>query len=401
MKRNILSLAVLAVGAACFTGCQEDNPVDYPQSSLTYVTKGVYIINSGSTSWSIDGSLTYINYDTGTPSAWQNVFKMANGESLGGNPSDVLVYGEKVYIAGSDDNCIFVLRPRDAKMMKRIFTPDLMGESEGRNPCRFATYDGKVYFCTQGDGEVGYVAAIDTTDFKLQEMYPVGTCPVGMVFVTDDNNNVSLLVANKGWYLGEGTFTTIDLATDSITNYSYDKIKTPRDIAAIGNKLYVLDAGLEFEEFVQTEAGLYEINGDTVTMVVPDATGMTVVGNYIFTFNDPFGGADGPSYSIYDVSSKSLQTLNLIGDSAHPIISPSAIAFDTLTGNLFIASRSSVPEWVLFGDFLPDYGDGLPGFVNVYHWDGANQAQFIQSFEADLEPHKIEFFRGMERRVYW
>ena len=44
MKRNILSLAVLAVGAACFTGCQEDNPVDYPQSSLTLVTKGVYII---------------------------------------------------------------------------------------------------------------------------------------------------------------------------------------------------------------------------------------------------------------------------------------------------------------------------------------------------------------------
>ena len=221
MKRNILSLAVLAVGAACFTGCQEDNPVDYPQSSLTLVTKGVYIINSGSTSCCIDGSLTYINYDTETPSARQNVFQMVNGESLGGNPSDVLIYGEKVYIAGFDGNCIFVLRPRDARIMKRISTPDLMGVSEGRNPCRFATYDGKVYFCTHGDGEVGYVAAIDTTDFKLQEMYPVGSCPVGMVFVTDDNNNVSLLVANKGWYLGNGTFTTIDLATDSITNYSY------------------------------------------------------------------------------------------------------------------------------------------------------------------------------------
>lgn len=399
MKRNILSLTVLAVGAACFTGCQEDNPVDYPPS-WSLMTKGVYIINRGSLSSAIDGSLTYINYDTETPSARQNVFKMVNGESLGGNPSDVLIYGEKVYIAGFDENCIFVLRPRDAKMMKRIFTPDLMGDSEGRNPCRFATYDGKVYFCTQGDGVVGYVAAIDTTDFKLQEMYPVGTCPVGMVFVTDDNNNVSLLVANKGWNFGEGTFTTIDLATDSITNYSYDKIKTPRDIAAIGNKLYVLDAGLEFEEFVQTEAGLYEINGDTVTMVVPYATGMTVVGNYIFTFNDPLRGADGPSYSIYDVSSKSLQTLNLIGDSAHPIISPSAIAFDTFTGNLFIASRSSVPEWVIFGDFLPDYGDGLPGFVNVYHWDGANQAQFIQSFKTGIEPHKIEFFRGIVRRVY-
>lgn len=415
MKRYILSFAVLALSATCLTGCLEDNPVagnpvadnpvednpvDYLPPSSSIQTKGVYIINNGIYFQGIDGSLTYINYNTEPPSAQQNVFQMVNGESLGGSPNDVLVYGEKMYIAGFDEGVIFVLRAKDAKMLKRIETRELLADEKGNGPYRLAAYDGKLYFCTCDRMETGCVAAIDTTDFKLQEKYPFGSCPLGMAFVTDDNNNVSLYVAINKLYIGEGYISKIDLATGSVTNKSYDKIKAPKDIAVIGNALYVLDAGLADEEYKRTDAGLYEINGDMATMVVPNATGMAIAGNYIHTFNAPFDGVTSLSYSIYDTSSKSLEKMDLIGDSEHPIISPSAIAFDPLTGNIFIASRQSVPKPTYFDVLFPDLDDFSPGFVNVYYWDGANHAQFIETFKTGVEPHKIEFIRGESRHVY-
>ena len=168
-----------------------------------------------------------------------------------------------------------------------------------------------------------------------------------------------------------------------------------------GDVLYVLDYGHYVEASkTQVDAGVYKISGNSVSQVVPNATGMAVYGPFIYTFNDPYGGATGPSYSVYDIRSNSTAKLNLSGDSEHPIISPSAIAFDPLTGNIFIASRQSVPEPTCFDDLFLYLDDFSPGFVNVYYWDGANHAQFIETFKTGVEPHKIEFIRGESRHVY-
>ena len=388
MKKYLLSLAVMVMCATLLTGCLGDDsngnmPTEIP------VTKGVFIINNGSSYQSIDGSLTYINYATMTPSAQQNVYQMVNGESLGGTPNDVLVYGQKVYIAGSDENTIFVLDARNSKELKKVSTTDLLGEAEGKTPRRLAAFDGKVYFTTYGDGDKGSVAAIDTTSFALQKQYQVGSHPEGLAFGIDGTNIVTLYVANSDWSMGNGSISKIDLTSGSITTSEYEKVKNPQEIAVAGTDLYVLDYGHYDDASNQEDAGVYKISGGTVSLVVPNATGMAAAGYLIYTFSDPFGSAASPSYSVYDIRSNSPAKLNLTGDSSHPIVSPAAIAVDPNTGNILIASRQKDPD-----TGYPSYA--MPGFVNVYQGYGlnTNPGQFVESFATGVEPHKIEFVHG-------
>ena len=389
MKKYLLSLAVMVMGATLLTGCLGDDsngnmPTEIP------VTKGVFIINNGSSYQSIDGSLTYINYATMTPSAQQNVYQTVNGESLGGTPNDVIVYGQKVYIVGSDENTIFVLDARNSKELKKVSTTALLGDAEGRTPRRIAAFEDKVYFTTYGDGDKGYVAAIDTTSFTLQKQYQVGSHPEGLAFGIDGTNTVTLYVANSDWSMGKGSISKIDMTSGSITNSEYDKVKNPQEIAVAGDVLYVLDYGhYDTGDYTQHDAGVYKISNNTVSLVIPNATGMAAAGYLIYTFNDPFGSTAGPSYSVYDIRSSYPTTLNLFGDSSHPIVSPAAIAVDPNTGNILIASRQKDPD-----TGYPSYA--MPGFVNVYQGYGlnTNPGQFVESFATGVEPHKIEFVHG-------
>ena len=389
MKKYLLSLAVMAMGATLLTGCLGDDSNGGSTPTEIPVTKGVFIINNGNASQDIDGSLTYINYATMTPSAQQNVYQMVNGESLGGTPNDVVVYGQKVYIAGFDENTIFVLDVRNSKELKKVSTTDLLGEGEGKGPRRIAAFDGKVYFTTYGDGDKGSVAAIDTTNFALQKKYQVGSYPEGLAFGIDDMNTMTLYVANSDWGMGNGSISKIDLASGNVTNTTYEKVKNPQEIAVAGDLLYVLDKGHYDEDMKQLDAGVYKISSNNVSLAVPNATGMAAAGFYIYTFNDPSGGAEGPSYSVYDIRSNSIAKLTLTGDSSHPIISPAAIAVDSNTGNIFIASLQKDPD-------TGSPSEVMPGFVNVYQGFGfnANPGQFVESFQTGVEPHKIEFVHG-------
>ena len=389
MKKYLLSLAVMAMGATLLTGCLGDDSNGGSTPTEIPVTKGVFIINNGSSYQSIDGSLTYINYATMTPSAQQNVYQMVNGESLGGTPNDVLVYGQKVYIVGFDENTIFVLDARNSKELKKVSTIELLGEADGKGPRRAEAFDGKVYFTTYGDGDKGCVAAIDTTSFALQKKYQVGSHPEGLTFGIDDLNIVTLYVANSDWGMGNGSISKIDMTSGSVTNSEYEKVKNPQEIAVAGDVLYVLDYGHYDEAYNQTDAGVYKVSGNNVSLVVPNATGMAAAGFLIYTFNDPFGGTTGPSYSVYDISSNFLGKLTLTGDSEHPVVSPAAIAVDPITGNILIASRQKDPD--------TGYASyAMPGFVNVYQGYGlnANPGQFVESFQTGVEPHKIEFVHG-------
>ena len=387
MKKYLLSLAVMAMGTTLLTGCLGDDSNSNTPTEIP-VTKGVFIINNGNYYSSIDGSLTYINYATMTPSAQQNVYQMVNGESLGGTPNDVLVYGQKVYIVGSDENTIFVLDARNSKELKKVSTTALLGDAEGRTPRRIAAFEDKVYFTTYGDGDKGYVAAIDTTSFTLQKQYQVGSYPEGLTFGIDDTNTVTLYVANSDYSKGNGSISKIDITSGNVTNTELEKVKNPMEIAVSRDVLYVLDYGYYDDDYTQHDAGVYKISGNSVSLVVPNATGMAASGYYIFTFNDPYGGTTGSSYSVYDILSNSTVKLNLSGDSDHPIVSPAAIAVDPITGNIFIASRQKDPD--------TGYPANLPGFVNVYQGYGlnANPGQFVESFQTGVEPHKIEFVHG-------
>ena len=386
MKKNLLSFAVMAMGATLLTGCLGDDSKGGDTPAEIVVTKGAFVINNGSSYQSIDGSLTYLDFSTNT--AKTDVYKDVNGKSLGGTPNDVMVYGQKVYIVGSDENTIFVLDVRNFKELAEVSTTDLLGDADGNTPRRITAYEDKVYFTTYG----GYVAAIDTISFSLKAKYKVGSYPEGLALGASSSSSTSpaVYVANSDWGMGNGSISCIDLASGSVTESKYDKVKNPQEIAAAGSTLYVLDYGHYNEDYTQQlDAGVYMISGSNTSLVVPNATGMAAAGYTIYTFNDPWGGTTGPSYSIYNIEYGALSTLSLYGDSSHPIIAPAAIAIDPNTGYIYIASRSKDPD-----TGYPSYA--LPGFVNAYNSNG----QYVGSFDTGVEPHKIEFSYGTAKIVY-
>ena len=119
MKKFLLSFAVMLMGSSLLTSCLESD--DNKNQVQEYVaTQGALIINNGSVSSSIDGSLTFLDFTTDPYSVQQNVFKNANGQSLGGTPNDVIVHGNKIYITGSDENAVFVLDKKSFRLIQKI-----------------------------------------------------------------------------------------------------------------------------------------------------------------------------------------------------------------------------------------------------------------------------------------
>ena len=371
MKKNLFSFAVMAMGATLLTGCLGDDSKGGDTPYEIVVTKGAFVINNGSSYQAIDGSLTY--FDATTGAAEQNVYKKVNGKSLGGTPNDVMVYGQKVYIVGSDENTIFVLDVRNFKELAKVSTTDLLGDADGSTPRRIAAYEDKVYFTTYG----GYVAAIDTISYSLKAKYQVGSYPEGLALGASPSSSTqpAIYVANSDWSMGNGSISCIDLTSGSVTESKYDKVKNPQDIAAAGSTLYVLDYGHYNEDYTQQlDAGVYMVSGNNASLVVPNATGMAASGVTIYTFNDPWGATTSPSYSVYNIEYGVLSTLSLYGDSSHPIVAPAAIS---------IADTG-----------FPSYA--MSGFVNIYNGSG----QFVGNFDTGVEPHKIEFSYGTQKIVY-
>ena len=390
MKKYLLSLAVMAMGSTLLTSCLGDDsnnstPVD------VVVTKGVLVINNGSFYQGIDGSLTYVDYSTMTPTAQQNVYQKVNGASLGGTPNDVMSYGQKIYIVGSDENTIFVLDARTFKEITKVSTIDLLGGVDGKSPRHIVAYGDKVYFTTYGDGEKGYVAALDTISFDLKAKIQVGSYPEGLTFGGSSSSSTTptkLYVANSDYGNGNGDISIIDMTSQTVSTFKNEKIRNPQELAVAGDLIYVLDYGYYDDSWTQKEAGVYMISGNNVSLVVPNATGMAGAGYYIYTFNDPFGGT-GPTFSVYDIRSNYTTTLSLTGDSSYKIISPCAINVDMNTGNLYIASRQLDPD-----TGYPSYA--IPGFMNVYTSGG----QFVESFQTGVEPHEIDFYYGSVKVQY-
>ena len=380
MKKYLLSVAVMVMGTTLLTGCLGDDSKGGDTPSEIVVTKGALVINNGSSNQSIDGSLTFFDAMSGAAEA--DIYKKVNGKSLGGTANDVLVYGQKVYVVGSDENTIFVLDSRNYKELKQVSTTDLLGDADGHTPRRIIAYEDKVYFTTYG----GYVAAIDTISFSLKEKFQVGSYPEGLA--VGGNTTAMLYVANSDWGMGNGDISVIDLASKSVSTIKPDKVKNPQEILAAGTTLYVLDYGHYDENFNQKDAGVYMISGNDVSLVVPNATGMAGLGYYIYTFNDPWGGS-GATYSIYDIRSNYTTTLNLSGDSSHKLISPCAISVDPNTGYIYIASRQQDPD-----TGYPSYA--MSGFVNAYD----NTGNYLESFTTGVEPHKIEFSHGTAKIVF-
>ena len=207
MKKKVFYVALM-MGATFLTGCLGDDNKKNDPIDVT-ITEGVVVVNNGSSYNGIDGSMSFI--DLRNDAIQQNVYKTANGASLGGTPNDAIVYGQKLYVVGSDENIVFVLNPKTFKEITKISTTDILGSEGGVNPLHLTAYGDKVYVSTFG----GYVAEIDTLGFAMTRSFRVGSAPEGMAISTsEDGKTASLYVANSDYGYGNGSISTINLSSE-------------------------------------------------------------------------------------------------------------------------------------------------------------------------------------------
>jgi len=383
MKKYVLSLAMMLTGATLLTGCLDSDDSNGGSSTVVPVTKGMFVVNSGDSFSNIDGTLTY--HDFTNSKTTQEAYKKANGESLGDNPTDAIVHGEKMYVVGSGRNTIFVLNAKTFQEITQIETIDLLGEEKGQSPHSITAYGDKIYFTTYG----GCVAEVDTASFKLTKTFPVGSYPEGISVGAESDGNMTrlkLYVANSDRGNGNGSISVIDLSSGSVTNFTNENLTHPMKIAAAGSVYYVLDGGKFDKDWNKEGAALYMVNSGTVTKIV-DATDMAPAGYYILTYNAP-QGTDNVTYNIFNIQTAISTPFTLTGDTARPIKSPSAIAIDPNTGFVMIAS--------LGVDETTGRPNQTPGFVNIYSSQGA----YSTTVETGVNPCKIGFNYGTVKVNY-
>ena len=359
MKKYLLGLAVLLMGTAVMTSC--DPAEDYPETYLQVYSTGAYVVNSGNMYNKIESSLTAIDYASST--ATQNVFKTANGRSLGNTANDGIVYGNKIYLAVDQSNTIEVIDKTTKKSIKQIKTTELLGNAEGAEPRHIIAGGGNVYFTTYG----GYVAAVDTTDFALQKKWKVGSYPEGLVI-----GNGNLYVANSNYGAGGGNISSINLANDNVETKNIEGVNNPIGIYYASNVLYVLD-----NQYYDASYNAYGENalravsfaegksqkvadGNYAVCVTPGATTrMNVVRPYFLVLNAPYGGT--PSVSVFVTGMTQPQAMTL---SEMPV-SPCGIFADPLNGHIFVLS------YKMGDNGYADYnGNGY-----VVEYDSAGQKQ--------------------------
>mgnify|MGYP003292781990 CR=1 FL=1 len=364
MKKYLLGLAVLLMGTAVMTSCSDDN--DGPETYLQEYSTGAYVVNSGNMYSKIESSLTAIDYASST--ATQNVFKAANGRSLGDTANDGIVYGNKIYLAVDQSNTIEVIDKKTKRSIKQIKTTDLLGNAEGVEPRHIIADGGKVYFTTYG----GYVAAVDTTSFALQKKWKVGSYPEGLVIA-----HGNIYVANSNYAAGGGNISCINLSNDNVETKNIEGVNNPTSIYYASNVLYVLDnpvygpapdyaaTGENALRAVSFAEGKSQkvADGNYAVCVTPGATTrMDVVRPYFFVLNAPFGGT--PSVSVFVAGTVQPQAMTL---SEMPV-KPCGIFADPLNGHIFVLS------YRLGDKGNPDYNGN--GYVVEYDRAGQKQHEY-------------------------
>ena len=336
MKKYLLGLAVLLMGTAVMTSCSDDN--DGPETYLQEYSTGAYVVNSGNMGSNIESSLTAIDYASST--ATQNVFKAANGRTLGNTANDGIVYGNKIYLAVDQSNTIEVIDKKTKQSIKQIKTTDLLGNAEGAEPRHIIADGGKVYFTTYG----GYVAAVDTTDFALQKKWQVGSYPEGLVI-----GNGNLYVANSNYAAGGGNISCINLSNDKVETKNIEGVNNPISIYYAAGLLYVLDNqyyDASFNAYGENSLRTVEFadgksqkvaDGNYAVCVTTGAattarTSVEKVRPHFFVLNAPYGGT--PSVSVFVAGITQPQPMTL---SEMPV-SPCGIFADPLNGHIFVLS---------------------------------------------------------------
>lgn len=377
MKKYLVRMAALIACAPLFlTSCDDSN--DGPSYRYEVYSDGAFIVNSGNMANHIDGSLTAIHFATGT--VQQKAFATANGgQSLGSIPNDGLVYGDKIYLVVDQSNAVMVLNRRTLKLIKTISTTELMGTQDGSEPRHIIAGNGHIFFTTYG----GYLAAVDTLNYRLTAKAKVGSYPEGLAGY--DN---TIVVANSDYGSGNGNISVVDLNTFQVDTRNIQGVHNPQKVFFVGDNLYVLDWSFyegEWPNSVEKGESALRYVSNMTSSKVADAYYASLLGGKFYIISNPYST---PAYSVCDVTANPVSGVTTPLNLSEGVYSPAGIEVDPGTGNLYVLSYNAGEGG--YADYSAD------GYVQVYSAAGTK----LNKYNTGVGPCAVFFDMGIKAVPY-
>lgn len=348
MRKEILMCGVAAICMAGFASCSNDDSDDVTPE-VVETLQGLYVVNNGNQSGNIPGSITSYDYSTGKAS--QDVFYNANSYSIGDMPQSAMVYGQKIYIAVSTSNILWIC---DANTLK--VEGSVKFEGDYSQPRYLASNAGKVYVSLYS----GHVAEIDTVTLQQNRIINVGPNPEQMAVA-----NGKLYVANSdgmNWSGGyaNGYVSVIDLST--YTESRLDLSINPVEVRSNGSDVVVLCMG----NYGDIAAQAFKVSG-TEGKYICDATMMSMRDDELYVINYPY--SYDPAQQIKDYEVYSVSSCAKLRDMVSEQVDyPSGLDVDPLTGNIVILS------YTLDASGYAQYRE--PCYAQIYSNEGSPLARF-------------------------
>ncbi|MBQ0063726.1 MAG: hypothetical protein KBS94_06855 [Prevotella sp.] len=358
MKKHFLLLMMALASMAVFNSCDSDD--EYIPIPVR-VSDGLFVLNEGNFYSGIDGSLSYLDYETDIMT--NNMFKTINGKSLGGTPNDAIIFSNAYYgipklmiIPATDENLVWILRS-DLTIADTIHV-ESPRNVVGGNVCIYITsYTGKV---TKLNLLTGERAESNVIGDYLED-------------ITFFNGDLYVCNAYDQNYSYKKNVIKLDATTmEKICDIPV--VDNPTRIETDGHALYVLSMG----NYADVSPMLQMISATNEVTPLCKCTSFAINGNRIYYIDTPFDGSSA-TYGVYDLTAK--QTMPFI--EGKEIEYPSDIAADPVTGDVFMTAYH-----------LSQYGYGdysAPGYVVRYTSEG----KYCTKYDVGVGPHRMIFNTGI------
>lgn len=339
----------MAMFALLFVACTPNGDNDVVDAGGSGFVKSCYVLNSGD--WkSNNSSLTRCDLENGETQ--QFYFEHQNGRALGSLANDIIIYGNKMYIAVAGESTIEIT-DLDAKSIKQI--------NCGAQPRYFASAGGKVYV-TYYDG---YVARIDTATLDVEAKVKVGRNPEQLAVVGN-----KLYVANSGG-MDYATELGYDKTVSVVDLNSFEEIKkidvvmNPAIVVPFENGAYVVSYG----NYADVTSALQYIDADDKVSLVKECSNMTeiccnngVLYGFFSQYDENWNATI--TYQAYDILLKTVTT-SWIKENEQPT------PYKVCSAGDYVCVTSS--------DYTND------GDVYIYDTDGV----LVKKFATGLNPIKV------------
>lgn len=355
MKKNVLIFFILII---LTTSCHDDYFLIEPDKIESGRSEsGLYILSEGLFNQN-NSSLAYLNFSNNLLETWQeenktgvqksstDIFMKVNGRKLGDTANDMLLYGNKIYIAVSVSSYVEIIDASTGVSLEQV---KMFNDNKPREPRKMAANNGKVYVCAYD----GSVSKIDTLTMEVEAVIKAGKNPDGIAFA-----NGKLYVSNSGGL----DFNSPDSTISVIRISDFTEIKkisvraNPGTIHADdeGN-MYVVSRGVFNYDKMDYDCRLHRIDTyfDQVSATLDvQVVNFSICGHTAYMYGY---GENRTKIMVLDTRSGEIINWNFIQD-ATEIERPYGIVADPLNGDIFICDAKN---YVTPGSVLCFGGDGL------------------------------------------